>query len=97
MQRLVAIASLTASLFTAGCNRQIENRNLYRVRTNMTQKEVESILGHPAETEKVELELETQKKTMAITRYFYHQDGQTIVLHFQNGYLVHRPEPLQEK
>ncbi len=64
------------------------------MRPNISQKEVETILGHPDRTEKVELELETQKKTMAITRYYYQQDGQTIVLHFQNGFLVNEPERL---
>ena len=55
-----------------------------------------SLLGNPDKTEKVDLELETQKKTMAITRYFYIHDGQTVVLHFQNGRLINEPEKLKE-
>jgi len=62
----------------------------------MTQKEVESILGNPDRTEKVDLELETQKKTMVITRYFYIHDGQTVVLHFQNGRLINEPAKLKD-
>ena len=62
----------------------------------MSQKEVESILGQPKRTEKAELELETDKKTMVITRYYYEQNGQTIVLHFQNGKLINEPELLKE-
>jgi hypothetical protein len=45
----------------------------------------------------VDLELETQKKTMAITRYYYNQKGETVVLHFQNGRLINAPEKLKEK
>ena len=70
---------------------------LAQVKINMTQKEVESILGNPDKTEKVDLELETQKKTMAITRYFYNHDGETVVLHFQNGRLINEPEQMKEK
>ena len=62
----------------------------------MSQKEVESILGQPKRTEKAELELETDKKTMAITRYYYEQNGQTIILHFQNGKLINDPDLLKE-
>ena len=90
---LVAVAILIMT----GCQREFGNRNLAQVKTNMTQKEVESILGNPDKTEKVDLELETQKKTMAITRYFYNHDGETVVLHFQNGRLINEPEQMKEK
>jgi hypothetical protein len=33
---------------------------------------------------------------MAIARYYYDQNGQTIVLHFQNGRLADLPEKLKE-
>ena len=90
---LVAVAILTMT----GCQREFGNRNLAQVKINMTQREVESILGNPDKTEKVDLELETQKKTMAITRYFYNHDGETVVLHFQNGRLINEPEQMKEK
>jgi hypothetical protein len=89
---LVIVAILTMT----GCQREFGNRNLEQLKINMTQKEVESILGNPDRTEKVDLELETQKKTMAITRYFYIHGGQTVVLHFQNGRLINQPEKLKE-
>jgi len=85
-----------ALLATAGCEREFANRNLEQLKPNMSQKEVESIIGNPDRTEKVDLELETQKKTMSITRYFYKQNGQTIVLQFQNGRLINTPEKLKE-
>jgi hypothetical protein len=85
-----------AVLAASGCEKKLANRNLEQVRPNMSQKEVESILGQPNRTEKAELELETQKKTMVITRYYYQQNGQTIVLHFQNGKLINDPDLLKE-
>jgi hypothetical protein len=86
----------TAMLATTGCEREFANRNLEQLKPNMSQKEVESIIGNPDRIEKAELELETQKKTMSITRYFYNQKGQTIVLQFQNGRLINAPEKLKE-
>lgn len=81
-----------AVLAAPGCEKKLANRNVEQVRPNMSQKEVESILGQPNRTEKAELELETQKKTMVITRYYYQLNGQTIVLHFQNGKLMNNPD-----
>jgi len=86
----------TAMLATTGCEREFANRNLEQLKPNMSQKEVESIIGNPDRIEKADLELETQKKTMSITRYFYNQRGQTIVLQFQNGRLINTPEKLKE-
>jgi hypothetical protein len=97
MQWRELLLGTVAIFMICGCQRQFGNRNLAQLRTNMSQKEVESILGNPDRTEKVDLELETQKKTMAITRYFYNQDGDTVVLHFQNGRLINEPEKLKEK
>jgi hypothetical protein len=93
--RELLLVTVTILMMT-GCQREFGNRNLAQLRANMTQKEVESILGSPDKTEKVDLELETQKKTMAITRYFYIHDGQTVVLHFQNGRLISEPEKLKD-
>jgi hypothetical protein len=86
----------TAMLAITGCEREFANRNLEQLKPNMSQKEVESIIGNPDRIEKADLELETQKKTMSITRYFYNQKGQTIVLQFQNGRLINTPEKLKE-
>jgi hypothetical protein len=90
---IVVFASMLAM---TGCKRDFANRNIDQVKANMSQKEVESILGNPDRTEKVDLELETQKKTMAITRYYYDHNGQTIVLDFQNGRLANSPDKLKE-
>jgi hypothetical protein len=96
MRRGALILVATAMLATTGCEREFANRNLEQLKPNMSQKEVESIIGNPDRIEKADLELETQKKTMSITRYFYNQKGQTIVLQFQNGRLLNTPEKLNE-
>ena len=96
MRGAALILVATAMLATTGCEREFANRNLEQLKPNMSQKEVESIIGNPDRIEKAELELETQKKTMSITRYFYNQKGQTIVLQFQNGRLINTPEKLKE-
>jgi hypothetical protein len=51
-------------------------------------KEVESILGPPAEVQVEKLALETQKKEVEVTRYIYRQDGQKIVVHFFDNKLI---------
>jgi Domain of Unknown Function with PDB structure (DUF3862) len=91
-----AVVAMSAIFAIAACNREFRNRNLDQVKPNMTQKEVESILGSPDRTEKSEAELETQKKTTGVTRYYYEHKGQTIELHFQNGRLTSRPDRLKE-
>jgi hypothetical protein len=96
MRRGALILVATAMLATTGCEREFANRNLEQLKPNMSQKEVESIIGNPDRIEKADLELETQKKTMSITRYFYNQKGQTVVLQFQNGRLINTPEKLNE-
>jgi hypothetical protein len=96
MHRLLLL-SLCFLMAVAGCRKELANRNLQQVRLNMSPKEVESILGQPNRTDKIDLDLETQKKTMTITRYYYEQNGQLIVLHFQGGKLLNPPELLQSK
>ena len=96
MREGALILLATAMLAITGCEREFANRNLEQLKPNMSQKEVESIIGNPDRIEKADLELETQKKTMSITRYFYNQRGQTIVLQFQNGRLINPPEKLKE-
>jgi len=90
------VVAMSAIFAIAACHKDFGNRNLDQVKLNMTQKEVESILGSPDRTEKSEAELETQKKTTGITRYYYEHKGQTIELRFQNGRLINRPDRLKE-
>ncbi|MEI6871190.1 MAG: hypothetical protein WCL08_02810 [Verrucomicrobiota bacterium] len=56
----------------------------------LSPKEVESILGQPDRVENATLELETQKKQVPVTRYYYDQDGQTTELHFFDNKLIKR-------
>ena len=96
MRGAALILVATAMLATTGCEREFANRNLEQLKPNMSQKEVESIIGNPDRIEKAEVELEAQKKTISVTRYFYTQKGQTIVLQFQNGRLTNAPDKLKE-
>jgi hypothetical protein len=82
-------------LAATGCKRQISERNLQQVRLNMSPKEIESILGQPNRSDKIDLDLETQKKNITITRYYYEQNGQEIILHFQGGKLLNAPDQLK--
>jgi hypothetical protein len=72
-------------------NRQREA--LERVGKGISPKEVESILGQPAQMEATKLPLETQKKEVEVVRYFYTQDGETMVLHFVDNKLVSEATP----
>jgi hypothetical protein len=96
MRESALILTAAAFFVTSGCEREFANRNLEQVKPNMSQKEVESIIGNPDRIEKAEVELEAQKKTISVTRYFYTQKGQTIVLQFQNGRLTNAPDKLKE-
>jgi hypothetical protein len=94
--RMGLIVVLASALTISGCKKEIANRNIDQLRTNMSQKEVESILGSPDRIEKSEWELETQRKTMAVIRYYYDQAGETVVVNFQNGRLANPPDKLKK-
>jgi hypothetical protein len=91
----IIIVAFTAAFFLEGCKREIANRNLDQVRLNMSQKEVETILGQP-NREKKEEDGESDRKTATVITYYYEQGGQTIVLRFQNGHLIKEPDHLTE-
>lgn len=91
---------LSSSALTS-CKPQIRDANLDAVnirqdkaeqttRKGLSPKEVESILGQPDDVQTATIELETQKKQVPVTRYYYKQDGQTIELHFFDNKLIHR-------
>lgn len=69
-------------LLQAGCERHIKDANLAAVKSDMSTKEVESILGPPTH---VELPTELKSKeviTMKVTRYVYEQNGKKVELLF---------------
>ena len=112
-----ARAILTPALLIVGtaCKPEISNDNIDAVnarlgkgenagRKNLSPKEVESILGQPDRVENTIIELETQKKQVPVTRYYYEQNGKSIELHFFDNKLINRvphwdappsPEPQQ--
>ena len=88
------------SLGLTSCKPEITDSNINAVNQRfdklgaakkyLSPKEVESILGQPDRIENETLELETQKKQLPLTRYYYEQDGQTIELHFFDNKLINR-------
>jgi hypothetical protein len=92
------LLSIPLAAAFAGCGPRITEANvavvnrqreaLERVGKGISPKEVESILGQPAEVETAKLPLETQKKEVEVVRYFYEQDGERVVLHFVDNKLV---------
>ena len=88
-------------LSVCACKPEISQNNINAVNTrfeklektgkkSLSPKEVESILGQPDRVENTVLELETQKKEVPVTRYYYEQDGKTIELHFFDNKLINR-------
>ena len=84
---MVSLSSIVAALFLfSACSQHLSEANLKQVRPEMSPKEVESILGQPARVEKFTMEM--QRSGPEGIRYFYEQDGKTIVLHFVDGKLI---------
>lgn len=76
------ICAAVASLTMAACQRQIKDSNLAAVKSDMTTKEVESVLGPPSRVE-TPTELKSQEVvTMKVTRYVYEQSGKKVELLF---------------
>ena len=110
-----AILTTAVLLTAAACKPEISNDNIDAVnarfgkgesagKKNLSPKEVESILGQPDRIENTTIELETQKKQVPVTRYYYEQNGKSIELHFFDNKLINRvhhwdaptsPEPKQ--
>jgi hypothetical protein len=66
----------------AACGQRISDANLKSVKSDMSTKEVESILGPPTRMD-APPELKSQEvKTLPVTRYFYDQNGKTVELLF---------------
>jgi hypothetical protein len=81
------LAALIACIVLQGCARKLSNAKLGCLKTDTSPKEVESILGPPNRQETRELPLQTDVKTLPVQRYFYEQNGKTVVIHFVDGKL----------
>ena len=99
---------VAAVVLVAACGPRFTNENIDVVNKEfeagekvgkgaVSPKEVESILGQPTHVEHYILTLETQKKELQGTRYYYHQDGQKIELHFLDNKLISRVPLLDSK
>lgn len=94
-----ALTCLLSLLGLIACKPEISQANIDAVNTrhdklekagkkSLSAKEVESMLGQPDRVESATIELETQKKEVSLTRYYYQQDGKTIELHFFDNRLI---------
>jgi hypothetical protein len=80
--RFSMLCALAACLTLSACQRQIKDTNLAAVKSDMTTKEVESVLGPPSRVE-TPTELKSQEVvTMKVTRYVYEQNGKKVELLF---------------
>jgi hypothetical protein len=102
------MVTCAATLIVCACKPQIKESNIEAVnarhdaaqsssRSHLSPKEVESILGQPSRVERTELELETQKKQIPVTRYYYEQDGKSLEVHFIDNKLVSKIPKLSDQ
>lgn len=95
----------------AACGPKVTNQNIEALNhqfeqveqtgKTMSLKEVESIMGPPTRIESFPIEMRTVKELPGV-RYYYEQDGQTVVLHFIDNKLIQRvlkfgEDPSEEK
>jgi hypothetical protein len=79
---------ILSALLLSACARHLTNANLSCVQADMSPKEVESILGPPTRQETRQMEIQEDVKTLPVVRYFYVQNGKTVVIHFVDGKLI---------
>lgn len=105
-------SSLVVPLLLSACGPRITNANIEAVNKEferresnaptdptergMSPKEVESILGIPSQVENFKIEVQTRKPVLDGVRYYYEQDGQTVVLHFVENKLISKAPLLGE-
>jgi hypothetical protein len=92
------LLSLPFAALTA-CGPKVTNQNIEALNSQFEQgektgkamslKEVESIMGPPTRIESFPIEMRTVKELPGV-RYYYEQDGQTVVLHFIDNKLIRR-------
>lgn len=84
--KYIAPCLATAALLATGCSRHLSNSNLRQIHTDMSVKEVESIMGPPTRVDShVELPREIE---VPVTHYYYDQDGKTVELVFYGDKLA---------
>lgn len=83
----------------SACGPKVTNQNIEALNAQfeateksgkaLSLKEVESIMGPPARIESFPIEMRTVKELPGM-RYYYEQDGETVVLHFIDNKLIRR-------
>ena len=84
---ILAAALILTCVALPGCKPKLTDANRDAVKMDMSPKEVESILGPPAQIESHEIELHDPQK-LPMVRYVYKQNGKTVTLHFVDGKLI---------
>jgi hypothetical protein len=100
------IILLAIAMALSGCGKRITNENIDALNQQLDRvenaaardgkikgispKEVESVLGQPTRVETFKIPLETQKPLLDGARYYYTQDGETVVVHFVDNKLISR-------
>jgi hypothetical protein len=79
-----SLALIAAALFLTACEANLTNANLAEVKTGMTTKEVESLLGMPSNI----VVADSSGSAPGQTRYTYQQNGRKVELTFVNDRLT---------
>jgi len=98
---LASALFLTLSLGFSACGPRVTNRNIDALNRQydsadkagkgLSIKEVEAILGQPTRSQSFPIEMQTTKDLHGV-RYYYEEDGKTVVLHFIDNKLIRRAD-----
>ena len=86
----LVFSAVLASLALTACERKIAESNLKVLKSDMTTKEVESILGAPTRI-KPGPEITRDPQTLLVTYHVYEQNGKKIELRFVGDRLATAP------
>jgi len=96
---LASALSITLSIGLSACGPRVTNRNIDALNRQydsadkagkgLSIKEVEAILGQPTRSQSFPIEMQTTKELQGV-RYYYEENGKTVVLHFIDNKLIRR-------
>jgi hypothetical protein len=97
---------LTFAIGFSACGPRVANRNIdalnrqydtaEKAGKGLSIKEVEAVLGQPTHVEPFPIEMQTTKELQGV-RYYYEENGQTVVLHFIDNKLIRRASRFGDK
>jgi len=102
---LASALFVTLSIGFSACGPRVANRNIDALNRQfdaadkfgkgLSIKEVEAILGQPSRSQTFPIEMQTTKELQGV-RYYYEENGKTVVLHFIDNKLIRRAERFGE-